>query len=179
MANSTVFGGIAGDSLAARITAGAAPPEPDSEAVEAAATRALAPLGRPAGDLNGLRERLLDLMWDDVGIIRDCARLEGALDELAELADEVETVGVGGGHAFNPAWQERLNLENQILVGRAIATAALARTDSRGAHFRADFPTCGSLSHSANTLVRLGGDGLAVSTRPVAFTRLRPDEVPA
>jgi fumarate reductase flavoprotein subunit len=176
VANSTVFGGIAGDTLAARLTAGAAPPETDTEAVEATATRALAPLQRPAGDLNSLRERLLDLMWDDVGISRDYARLGGALDELAELADEVMTIGVGGGRAFNPAWQERLNLENQILVGRAIATAALARTDSRGAHFRTDFPNSGPLTHSTNTLVRLAGDHVEVSTRPVRFTRLHPEE---
>lgn len=176
VANSTVFGGIAGDTLAARIRPGAALPDEDTDAVDAAAARALAPLQRKPGDLNSLRERLLDVMWDDVGIIRDRARLEGAADELEQLAEEVETIGIGGGHAFNPAWQERLNLENQILVGRAIAAAALARTDSRGAHFRADFPRCGALADSANTLVWLTEDGLEVSSRPVAFTRLAPEE---
>lgn len=176
VANSTVFGGIAGKSLAHVTRPGGAVPEVNREAVNAAARRVLAPLDRPAGDLNALRERLLDLMWQDVGIVRDHAGLERALGQLENLAEEVEQTGIGGGTAFNLSWQERLNLENQILVGRAIAAAALARTDSRGAHFRTDHPECGALEDSAHTRVSLHDGGVEVALHPVHFTRIRPGE---
>lgn len=176
VANSTVFGGIAGDSLARAIRPGAALPEPDRDAVDAAAARTLLPLRHPAGDLNTLRNRLQDVMWDHVGIVRDRNGLEHALGLLEELAEETGATGTGGDRAFNLSWQERLNLENQILVGRAIATAALARTDSRGAHFRADHPDCGALESSAHTRVTLRDGAIAVTSHPISFTRIRPGE---
>jgi len=71
---------------------------------------------------------------------------------------------------------DRLNLENLILVSRAICVAATSRTDSRGAHFREDYPAPSDLATSRYTLTRLSGDALAVETAPVAFTRVRPGE---
>jgi fumarate reductase flavoprotein subunit len=176
VANSTVFGGIAGDTLAAEVSAGAALPDADADATDAVARVALAPLERPAGDLNPLRERLFDAMWDDAGIVRDREGLLRVQSLLRDLSAETAATGVASAPAFNLAWQERLNLENQILVSHAIAAAALARTDSRGAHFRADFPECGPLENSAHTRVRLSDGKIDVSLNPVRFTRLRPDE---
>ena len=69
-----------------------------------------------------------------------------------------------------------LNLESQIVVSRAIATAAIAREDSRGAHFREDFPETRDLETSANTVVRLQDGAISVENTPVAFTRVRPGE---
>ena len=85
VANSTVFGGIAGDSMPCWIAGNGGFSEPDAAAVDEALARWRAPLGKRAGDLNSIREKLYDLMWDDVGIVRDAAglkRAEGALDEL-------------------------------------------------------------------------------------------------
>ncbi len=174
VANSTVFGGRAGDTIARHAVAGAAPPEPDPAVVEAAVTAAIRPLSRPAGDLYHHRERLLDLMWEQVGIIRDGAGLAGALAELEEIGAGIEATGVAGGPLYNPTWQDRLNLGNQVLVARAIATAALARTDSRGAHYRADHPAAGPLDETTHTVVRLEGDRPVAGLCPVAFPRLRP-----
>ena len=77
---------------------------------------------------------------------------------------------------YNLTWMDRLNLENLTLVSRAIAAAADARRDSRGAHFREDFPHVSDLASSAYTRVRLGEDRLEVTTARVAFTRVRPGE---
>jgi fumarate reductase flavoprotein subunit len=114
-------------------------------------------------------------MWDDVGIVRDAAGLQrasGALDELqAELAD----TGIGGGTlAFNLTWHDWLNLQSLLLVSQSIRTAAVAREDSRGAHFRSDFPEVRDLENSRYTCVTLQDGRFALETRPVKFTRVAP-----
>ncbi len=69
-----------------------------------------------------------------------------------------------------------LNLQSLVTVSRVIATAALAREDSRGAHFREDFPEPGDLSGSDFTVVRQRGAGLELAREPVRFTRVKPGE---
>jgi fumarate reductase flavoprotein subunit len=81
-----------------------------------------------------------------------------------------------GDRRFNLTWMDRLNFENLIEVSRAICAAALARDDSRGAHFREDFPETLDLDHSSYTVVRSGKDGLRVNMQSVHFTRVRPGE---
>src|ERR1700741_2256880 len=72
VANSTVFGGLAGQSMAAKTnrSRALADPDPEPAALDAALARAFAPLGKPRGDLELLRNALMDAMWHDVGIIR-------------------------------------------------------------------------------------------------------------
>ena len=82
VANSTVFGGIAGENMAAWVAANPARHAPDEAALQAELERAQAPFARKDGDLNGLRERLLDAMWDDVGVMRDAAGLKRGLGKL-------------------------------------------------------------------------------------------------
>ncbi|MBM3539590.1 MAG: FAD-binding protein [Alphaproteobacteria bacterium] len=177
VANSTVFGGIAGDAMAAWLKGPVAWREPDQAAVEAAVKRAQVPLGKPRGPIEDIRTSLYDGMWEDVGIVRDAASLERGDALLRGLDRQLDSVGVASGDlAFNLTWHDWLNLKNLILVSRAIAAAARAREDSRGAHFRADFPQASDLNGSRYTSVRLAGDGLAVTSEPVIFARVRPGE---
>jgi fumarate reductase flavoprotein subunit len=177
VANSTVFGGIAGDAMAPWVRANGGFREPDADAIAAAVAQCRAPLAKPAGDLNAIREKLYDLMWDDVGIIRDAAsltRAEGALDELEARLD---ATGVAGSDlAFNLTWHDWMNLKNLILVSKAIRFAAMARDDSRGAHYREDFPEVRDLENSHYTCVNWSEGRFAITTRPVRFTRVRPGE---
>src|SRR4051794_15036081 len=78
VANSTVFGGIAGDAMAAQMRRDRPLADVDDHALEAARERAFAPLGRRGGDLEDMRQRLFAVMWDDVGILRNDAGLQRA-----------------------------------------------------------------------------------------------------
>ncbi len=177
VANSTVFGGIAGDVMGARTKHGGALPEPDKRAIDAAYERAFAPLGRKPRNLPEMRERLYSIMWDDVGILRSAESLARGKAALDALARDIAACGVDdSSRRYNLTWMDRLNLENLTLVSRAICAAADFRRDSRGAHYREDFPQTSSLDTSRYTSVRLREDQPAVSTEPVTFTRVRPGE---
>ena len=177
VANSTVFGGIAGEAMAPWVRRHATLQEPDEAAIDAAAARARVPLGRPAGDLNAIRETLYAVMWDDVGIVRDAAGLTRAEGALAELEERLDANGAGGTDlAFNLTWHDWLNLKNLLLVSKAIRASAVAREDSRGAHYRSDFPDVRDLDRSHYVCVGWRDGRFEISTRPVEFTRVKPGE---
>jgi fumarate reductase flavoprotein subunit len=177
VANSTVFGGIAGETMAPWVRNEGALHEPDDDAIERAVARARAPVGRPTADIAAIREKLYDIMWDDVGIIRDADSLRRAGGSLDELEARLDAAGVAGSSlAFNLTWHDWLNLKNLVLVSKSIRAAAVAREDSRGAHFRADFPDVRDLANSRYTSVTWTDGVFGVTMRPVAFTRVKPGE---
>jgi fumarate reductase flavoprotein subunit len=176
VANSTVFGGIAGESMAAWVAAHpASNAPPDDNVVAAEMVRAQHPFGRKPGDLNRLRESLLDAMWDDVGVIRDAAGLQRGLGKLAAIEGELLETGVADGdRAFNMTWHDWLNLRSLVEISKVIATAALRRDNSRGAHFREDFPDEGDLAASAYTVARQRDGAIDITEKPVRFTIVKP-----
>jgi len=173
VANSTVFGAVAGDAMAAWVRSQGLR-APDRAAIQAAIEQCEKPFTNSNRiDLEALREQLYETMWQKVGIVRDAAGLESALADLRGI----ETALASGAlpdmqRAFNLTWHDWLNLVSLTQVSKVIATAALARRDSRGAHYRADFPDAGSLEQSAYSSYRHG----AVAMKPVAFTRVRPGQ---
>jgi fumarate reductase flavoprotein subunit len=178
VANSTVFGGIAGDSMPRWLKAGGGGfSEPDPAAIDEALARWRMPLGKPAGDCNAIRERLYDLMWDDVGIVRDAAGLERAQGALEDLEAQLDATGIAETNlCFNLTWHDWMNLKNLILVSKSICFAAMAREDSRGAHYRSDFPEVRDLENSRYTCVTWKDGRFDIITRPVKFTRVKPGE---
>ncbi|MEZ0303011.1 MAG: L-aspartate oxidase, partial [Hyphomicrobiaceae bacterium] len=177
VANSTVFGGIAGETMPGWIAANGRPREPDEELIESEMERAQHPFTRSGGDLNGLRERLLDATWDDVGVIRDAVGLKRGLAKLDAIEAQLLATGVADGdRAFNLTWHDWLNLRSLVEVSKVIALAALRRENSRGAHFREDFPDEGDLAGSTYTVVRQRGGALDITEEPVRFTIVRPGE---
>ena len=116
-------------------------------------------------------------MWNDVGILRTADGLRRALTRLADLDGELARCGVpDGDRAFNLSWHDWLNLRNLVAVSRTIATAALAREDSRGAHFREDFPDTDDLWQSTYTVVSQPEHELVLRREPVVFSRVKPGE---
>jgi succinate dehydrogenase flavoprotein subunit len=177
VANSTVFGGIAGDTMPRWIKANGGHRAPDERVIEAETARALEPFARPPGDLNRLRERLMDAMWDDVGVIRDRTGLDRALCALDDIEAELAATGVADAdRTFNLTWHDWLNLRSLVETSRVIALAARARENSRGAHFREDFPDPGELAASTFTVARQKAGRIEISDEPVRFTIVRPGE---
>ena len=177
VANSTVFGAIAGDEMAAAVGRGLPLTDPDPESVEQAIARAEKPFGQTKADLSELRERLWSLMWDKVGILRTAHGIREGMRGLDDCRATLAGMGVeDDDRAFNLTWHDWLNLDNQITVSQAIAGASLARDDSRGAHFREDCPTTGNLEQSAYTCTRVENGQLIQEMTPVAFTLVKPGE---
>jgi fumarate reductase flavoprotein subunit len=175
VANSTVFGGIAGETMAAWLEHNPARRSGNSDAIAAAIAAHEAAFHAPRGDLETVREALYDAMWDDVGIVRSAASLTRALATLDALDRTLARTGIADAdRAFNIAWHDWLNLRSLIAVSRVIAQAALAREESRGAHFREDFPSIGPLSESSYIVVQSRDGALGIERRPVRFTRVTP-----
>ena len=178
VANSTVFGGIAGDTMAAWVPREGALVPPDATTLDAAIAALEAPFARPARNLSPLRDTLQEMMWDKAGILRDAAGLADATSALDALEAELDASGVDGANrAFNLTWHDWLNLKSLLLVSRAIVVASQAREESRGAHWREDFPqTNDEAAGLAATSVRLDDNRVVLEWQKVAFTRLKPGE---
>ena len=177
VANSTVYGGIAGEVMARAVRSARRWAEPDESVLDAGVARAERPFSLPPGDLGGLREALWRTMWNDVGVLRTREGIERGLERIETLAEALATTGLADGdRAFNLTWHDWLNLESLVDVSRVIARAALAREDSRGAHFREDFPETGDLETTRYVRVARHGDRLHLDTAPVEFSIVRPGE---
>jgi succinate dehydrogenase / fumarate reductase flavoprotein subunit/fumarate reductase flavoprotein subunit len=175
VAESIVFGARAGDAVAAYVAGRDLPPADESFAAAVAAA-ALAPLRRERGeDAFALRKRLGELTWERVGLVRDGRGLEEALAELDDLYDRTGRIAVNPELRLNGEWQQALDVRNLVEVARLIARAALIREESRGSHFRADFPAPDDDRWLKNILLRRSAGGEAeVDLRPAVLTRLRP-----
>ncbi len=184
VADSTVFGGLAGDVMADWVV-GRGLPRLSVEGLEAVTGRLVAPLDRGEGEnLYKLQQQLRDVMWEHVGLIRSAAGLKSALKEIEEIGQRAAGAPVPGGPTYNLAWQDWLNLQSQAAAAWLIARSALERNESRalernesrGSHYRSDYPVPGSELYS----VSVGADdssGLRVWTEPVKLTRLSPSGI--
>ena len=177
VANSTVFGGIAGDMIPGWIAKNPGHRPPDTAVLDAEFARAQYPFARKPGDLNALREKLLDTMWDDVGVVRDRAGIERGIAAVDAIEAELLSIGVADtDRRFNLTWHDWLNLRSLCEVSRVIALAALRRENSRGAHFRTDFPEPGDLATSTFTVAAADAGGWKITEEPVRFTHVKPGE---
>jgi fumarate reductase (CoM/CoB) subunit A len=87
-----------------------------------------------------LKEQLQNIMWNNVAIIRLEKGLKSALNSIDRLSKELRAMKVPEGKRFNQHLQDALELENMILVAKLVARAALIREESRGSHYREDYP---------------------------------------
>jgi succinate dehydrogenase / fumarate reductase flavoprotein subunit len=137
--------------------------------VEEAARAALAPFERAPGDAAEgpyqVQHDLQEMMQDLVGIVRIEAEMSRALDGLRRLGERARRVRVDGNREYNPGWHTSLDLPNLLLVSEAVTRSALERRESRGGHFREDFPGKDPVLGKVNVVVRKGADGAMEVTR--------------
>lgn len=176
VANSTVFGGIAGETMAHWVVTQQLA-DCDMDEVASSIRSHEIPFNNSVGDIEAIRDALADCMWDDVGISRTKESLLRARQTLKNLAEQLSQIGVGNiQRQYSNTWQDWMNLQNLILVSQAVAEAAIARENSRGAHYRDDFPDPGSFEDSYYTAVQLSKQDLMIEKRPVQFTMIRPGQ---
>jgi succinate dehydrogenase flavoprotein subunit len=163
-----VFGKRAGEH-AARFARESGPGRIDPAQVDAATRAALAPFDR-AGDASAegpyqVQHDLQDMMQDLVGIVRTEEEMKNALEGLRALGERARRVRVDGNREYNPGWHTALDLPNLLLVSEAVTRSALERRESRGAHFREDYPEKDPESGKVNVVVRKGADGTVQVSR--------------
>ena len=179
VANSTVYGGVSGEEMALFVGDINHYQDIDEEVLEAEIDRALLPfkIEGDAVDVNELRERLMDIMWECVGVLRTEDGIKDGIQKIEELRTDLLNSGIGPeSRVFNLTWHDWINLYNLIEVSRVIAEASLGRDNSRGAHFREDFPEEGLPQDSYFTLVRNRHDEIEVTREPVNFSIIQPGE---
>ncbi len=178
VANSTVYGGVAGDTMGLDIRTMRSLRDPDEQILAAEVERAVHPLSKRPGNIQALRAKLQEIMWEDVGVMRNGAGMERGLKRIAEIRTELWETGVDPSNlAFNLTWHDWLNMASLVEVSEVIARAGLLRENSRGAHYREDFPEEGDLDTSYFTVARKTADNApALHREPVQFTIVRPGE---
>ena len=172
---SLVFGRRAGRAAASEVAAAGAEQQPPLDIPDETADQVAALIARTDGPLQAdVRLRCRMLSHEKLGTIREAESCASALDEFARivaediprmrLADEARDSERVRGQELESA----LSVWNLALLGRLLATAALAREESRGAHFRLDFPDRDDANWSVVTRLRLGDDGeIEFSTDPI------------
>jgi len=145
--------------------------------VDAAARSGLEPFERGASNAGTgpyqLQQQLQTMMQDLVGIVRTEPEMRRALGEISELKEHARRVGVAGNREYNPGWHTALDLANLLTVSEAVARAAIERRESRGGHFRDDFPEKDPAAAQYNIVIQKAPD------ESMSLTRAAIPEMPA
>ncbi|MGH7863908.1 MAG: fumarate reductase/succinate dehydrogenase flavoprotein subunit [Candidatus Binataceae bacterium] len=139
--------------------------------IDAAMGRALAPF-EPAGKGGAespyqIQRELQEMMQEKVGIVRTESEMREALASISQLKQRAQRVRVDGNRMYNPGWHTALDLDNLLIVSEATCRAAIERKESRGAHFRDDYPISPQDSGRFNLVLREGAGGMGVHPEPI------------
>lgn len=141
----------------------------DQADVDRSASLALGLFEKDSGEDNAFKvqQDLQRTMQANVGIVRMEGEMQSQLPEIEALWEREKKVGVTGNREYNPGWHTALDLSNLLTVSEAITRAAIERKESRGGHFREDYPDKSDEFSKVNIVIRKGGDGMQVVREPI------------
>jgi succinate dehydrogenase / fumarate reductase, flavoprotein subunit len=168
-----VFGKRAGE-YAAKLAKETSSVSVSDAEIENAYKEAVAPFERAAGGTTEgpyqVQYDLQNMMQANVGIVRLQNEMEAALDGIQKLKVRAAKVAVLGHCEYNPGWHTAIDLRHLLTVSEAITLCALERKESRGGHFREDFPNKDPEAQKYNNVVAKAADG---------SMKLRREPIPA
>jgi succinate dehydrogenase / fumarate reductase flavoprotein subunit/fumarate reductase flavoprotein subunit len=194
VADSIVFGARAGDIMVEYLGEPASTGGGSRAQIQAICNRWYQPLARSnAENPFALRDQLERIMWTKVGVVRKGSDMQSALPAIQEIRARVNDASAslfssplrggvrGGGNPpspiYNALWNEAIDTENLALVAEMLTRSALAREESRGAHYRSDFPEK-NVDWLKNICIKSDENGrFEMTFTPVEFTRLTPEEL--
>jgi len=147
----------------------------DDGAVDRAMKASLAPFDRGSSGENPyqLQSDLQDTMQNLVGIVRTESEMQEAVKKLASYNERAARVGIDGHREYNSGWHTCIDLRNLLDCSELIARSAIERKESRGGHFREDFPDKKAEFGTFNLATQRKADG------SIAVTRVQLPEMPA
>ena len=132
-----------------------------------------------AGHLRPYRvlQEISSLMWEYVGLRRRAERMQAGLARIEALREELLAgcLSIDPTPGFNLEWAQALQVRSLIAAAEMLTRAALYREESRGTHFREDFPQRDDANWLVHTMIRKNGNQMQISRAPVVLDRLRPE----
>jgi succinate dehydrogenase/fumarate reductase flavoprotein subunit len=120
---------------------------------------------KPGEDVRTLTEALKKAMWTGAGVIRDA----GSLEKILSRIEELKSIGIDSPRKNIGDLKKYLELQNMLLLSDMICRAALLRTESRGSHYRNDFPEEDNINWLKNIIVRKDGVKMKLESVPVSL----------
>ncbi|MHA1526477.1 MAG: FAD-binding protein, partial [Promethearchaeota archaeon] len=176
LAAGQVFGKIAGSS-ASDFAIKASFPKLDRDLIEKEYLRIIAPLERKEGASSSTQKSdLQKLMWDKAGIVRNDQGLNEALQFIKnqqEIANSTLFVN-NKATRYNTEWISALELHDMLIVAEMIVRSAIIRRESRGAHYRLDYPSLNNEDYFVNFVIKQENDQMVIEKMPVVITKWIP-----
>jgi len=124
-----------------------------------------------------IKNKLTNLIWDKVGIFRTGNEIQEAITEIERIKEKdlPQLCVMDNKTRYNREWIEALEIENLVLVAEMVAKAALMRTESRGAHYRRDYPKTDNQNWFINIVIEQKDSEMMFQRVPVVATIMKPE----
>jgi len=179
LADTQVFGKLAGENAAKYAVKNPVPPI-DKKQIN----REIRHANKFLKQKKGLRpveikDKLTSLMWDKVGIFRTGKEMQEAVTEIERIKkkDLPQLCVMDNKTRYNREWIGALEIENMVLVAEMVAKAALMRTESRGAHYRRDYPKIDNQNWFLNIVIEQKDGEIMFQKIPVVATLMKPEGI--